>query len=251
MFSKDITENDAFLDMPLSTQALYFHLGMAADDDGFVTPSRVMRMIGAQQDDLKLLVAKKFLLQYEDGVVVIKHWKINNYLRIDRYKETPHKEKKEKLAIKTNGSYTWYTTGIPDDIPVVDAGKVRLGKVITEQSSENDMPFNKYSEDYEEGVVDLETGKLHDPVAEQKDKDRELAAKFRKSVDWLVEHQGRDPKRTSIPKQLKAIKKLYEMGVSGKEAMKIIKECEESDIWRGKPEKPDFWTAVAIIQKRG
>lgn len=128
MFSKDITENDAFLEMPLSSQALYFHLGMQADDDGFVSPNRILRMIGCQSDDLRILIAKKFVLSFPDGVIVIKHWKINNYLRPDRYKETTHIEKKELLRLKDNGSYSWYTNGIPNDIPLVDAGKDSIGK---------------------------------------------------------------------------------------------------------------------------
>lgn len=144
MFSKDVTENDAFLDMPLSSQALYFHLGMQADDDGFVSPNRILRMIGCQSDDLRILIAKKFVLSFPDGVIVIKHWKINNYLRPDRYKETTHAEKMNLLTIKNNGSYTWYTSGIPDDIPLVDAGKDRIGKdrigkVISSSSSDDEF----------------------------------------------------------------------------------------------------------------
>ena len=82
MFAKCITESDAFLDMPLSTQALYFHLGMVADDDGFVSsPKKITRSINASEDDLKLLLAKRFVLGFESGIVVIKHWKMNNYIR--------------------------------------------------------------------------------------------------------------------------------------------------------------------------
>ena len=81
MFSQQITDSDAFLDMPLSAQALYFHLGMSADDDGFVNnPKRVQRVIGANEDDLKLLIAKNFIIAFDTGVMVIKHWKINNYI---------------------------------------------------------------------------------------------------------------------------------------------------------------------------
>ena len=114
MFSKDITENDAFLDMPLSTQALYFHLGMQADDDGFVSPNRILRMIGCQADDLKILVAKKFVLQFEDGVVVIKHWKINNYIQKDRKKNTTHQDKLAMLTVKSNNGYKLDTECIQD-----------------------------------------------------------------------------------------------------------------------------------------
>lgn len=137
MFSKDITENDAFLDMPLSTQALYFHLGMQADDDGFVSPNRILRMLGGQPDDLKLLIAKKFVLQFEDGVVVIKHWKMNNYLRNDRYKTTTHQDKLAQLKVKDNGGYQLDTTGIP----LVDAGKVRIGKDRLGKASKRDSRF--------------------------------------------------------------------------------------------------------------
>ena len=83
MFSPDITSSDAFLDMPASTQVLYFHLGMRADDDGFVTPKMVMRLLGSAEDDLKVLIAKRFILPFESGVVVIKHWLIHNLIRAD------------------------------------------------------------------------------------------------------------------------------------------------------------------------
>lgn len=116
MFSKAITESDTFLDMPLSTQALYFHLGMIADDDGFVgSPKRLARSINASEDDLKLLLAKRFILGFNSGIVVIKHWKINNYLRNDRYKPTTYQEELKTLQVKENGSYTeLYTNGIPN-----------------------------------------------------------------------------------------------------------------------------------------
>ena len=107
MFTKKIVDSDAFLDMPLSTQALYFHLNMRADDDGFVNnPKKIQRMIGASEDDLKLLIAKRFLLAFENGVVVIKHWRMHNLLRKDRYSPTQYQEQKEELVLKENGSYT-------------------------------------------------------------------------------------------------------------------------------------------------
>lgn len=97
MFSKTITESDAFLDMPLSAQALYFHLGMQADDDGFVSPSRIMRMIGSNIDEIKLLIAKELVIPFENGVTVITHWKVNNYLQSDRYKPTIYRKELENL----------------------------------------------------------------------------------------------------------------------------------------------------------
>ncbi len=107
MFSKQVTESDSFLDMPLSAQALYFHLGMAADDDGFVnSPKRIQRVIGANDDDLKLLIAKHFIIAFESGVVVLKHWKINNYIPKDRYIPTTYEEEKAQLYEKPNRAYT-------------------------------------------------------------------------------------------------------------------------------------------------
>lgn len=128
MFAKTIIDSDPFLDMPLSTQALYFHLSMRADDDGFINnPKKIQRMIGASDDDLKVLIMKRFILPFESGVVVIKHWRMHNYIRNDRYKETVYQEEKSQLLLKENGSYTELSTiGIPDDNQVET--QVRLGK---------------------------------------------------------------------------------------------------------------------------
>lgn len=107
MFTQKIVDSDAFLDMPLSTQSLYFHLNMRADDDGFVNnPRKIQRMIGASDDDLRLLLAKRFLLGFENGVVVIKHWRMHNLLRKDRYNPTQYVEEMNQLALNDNGSYT-------------------------------------------------------------------------------------------------------------------------------------------------
>ena len=128
MFAKTIIDSDMFLDMPLSTQSLYFHLSMRADDDGFINnPKKIQRMIGASDDDLKVLVMKRFILPFDSGVVVIKHWRMHNYIRNDRYKETVYQEEKSQLLLKENGSYTELTTiGIPDDNQMET--QVRLGK---------------------------------------------------------------------------------------------------------------------------
>ena len=117
MFAKTIVLSDAFLDMPLSARCLYFTLGMLADDDGFVnSPKSIMRQAGASVDDLNLLMAKRFILAFDSGVIVIKHWRINNYLRSDRYTETKYLEEKQYLDVDKNGAYH---VGIPNDgIPV-------------------------------------------------------------------------------------------------------------------------------------
>lgn len=107
MFAKTIIDSDAFLDMPHSTQLLYFHLSMRADDDGFINnPKNIMRMIGCKDDDLKILLTKKFILPFESGVVVIKHWQIHNYIQKDRYVETKYKEEKAMLVLDENKAYT-------------------------------------------------------------------------------------------------------------------------------------------------
>jgi hypothetical protein len=107
MFALKIIDSDAFLDMPKSSQALYFHLSMRADDDGFISnPKKIMRMIGSSDDDMKILLSKRFLLSFDTGIVVIKHWRLHNYIAKDRYTETIYKEEKEKLFVKLNGAYT-------------------------------------------------------------------------------------------------------------------------------------------------
>lgn len=107
MFAKTIIDSDAFLDMPLSAQSLYFHLAMRADDDGFVNnPKKIQRMIGAADDDLKLLIAKRFVLVFENGVIVIKHWRLHNTLRKDRYKPTIYQNEFRQLRLKDDGGYT-------------------------------------------------------------------------------------------------------------------------------------------------
>lgn len=133
MFAKTIVLSDAFLDLPMSARCLYFTLGMFADDDGFVnSPRGIMRQCGASEDDMKLLLAKKFLLAFDSGVIVIKHWRINNYLRSDRYQGTKYIEEKESLIIDQNGAYVQpKQAGIPGGIPndgIPRLGKDRLGK---------------------------------------------------------------------------------------------------------------------------
>ena len=111
MFSKKIIDTDWFMDMPASTQNLYFHLSMRADDDGFVaSPKRIIKLVGASDDDYKLLIVKKFIIPFDSGVCVITDWRINNYLRADRHSDTVYTEEKKSLSIDENGRYV---AGIP------------------------------------------------------------------------------------------------------------------------------------------
>ena len=133
MFAKTIVLSDAFLDMPMSARNLYFSLGMLADDDGFVNaPRSIMRQCGASDDDMKLLISKKFVLIFENGVIVIKHWRINNYLQKDRIQPTKYLEEKAQLAIDEKGAYTMYT----DTVYTQDSiGKVSIGKDSIEEDN--------------------------------------------------------------------------------------------------------------------
>ena len=140
MFSKKITETDLFLDMPMSSQCLYFHLNMSADDDGFIGNAKtIRRMIGASEDDLKLLLAKEFLIPFDNGVVVIKDWKIHNYIQKDRYNETIYKAEKSSLVENENKQYqrldhmdTQCIQNVSSPDTQVRLGKDRLGKDIKE-----------------------------------------------------------------------------------------------------------------------
>lgn len=122
MFTMKIVDSDSFLDMPLSAQCLYFHLNMRADDDGFIgNPRRVMKIVGSNEDDLKLLIAKRFLLEFNDGVIVIKHWRMHNTLSQNRYHETQYLDEKSMLKLKKNGSYSFNDGEVLNDSKLVGA----------------------------------------------------------------------------------------------------------------------------------
>ncbi|MFA7019438.1 MAG: hypothetical protein WC239_10690 [Sphaerochaetaceae bacterium] len=127
MFSMDIIDTDHFLDMPATTQLLYFHLSMRADDDGFVSsPKGIIKLIGASEDDMKLLIGKQFAIRFDSGICVIKHWKIHNYIQKDRYRETIYQEEKLMMKEDINGAYLLDTECI-QNVSKMDT-QVRLGK---------------------------------------------------------------------------------------------------------------------------
>ena len=135
MFAKAVVQQDAFIEMPLSAQALFFHLGMEADDDGFLdNAKRVLRSIGAADDDMRILLAKGFVVDVGDGVFVLRHWLVCNRLRSDRYKPTTYTEKARLLRVNPDKTYAppsdADTIGIPTDIPTVATchPQYRLGK---------------------------------------------------------------------------------------------------------------------------
>ena len=151
MFTQKIIDSDAFLDMPLSTQALYFHLNMRADDDGFINnPKRIQRTIGASEDDLKLLIAKRFVIGFDCGVIVIKHWRMHNTLRKDRYNPTQYQEELAMLEVKDNSAYT------EKDLPLIDS-------VATKRQPTGNHPAPQYSID--KNSIGLDKNSIEDNMA--------------------------------------------------------------------------------------
>ena len=163
MFSLSVVDTDWFLDLPLSTQALYFHLNMRADDDGFVdAPNSIVRKIGASKNDFDLLVAKRYVLKFESGIIVIKHWRMHNTIRQDRYKPTQFQEELKTLSIKENKSYTdWQPNGnqmatdgiqsastdIDIDLDIdkeLDINKLYLGQKTCENTSKKEELFESF-----------------------------------------------------------------------------------------------------------
>lgn len=174
MFSKKIVDTDWFMDMPASSQNLYFHLSMRADDDGFVaSPKRIMKLIGASEDDYKVLISKSFIIPFESGVCVITDWRINNYLRNDRYTETVYKEEKEQLNLNENGKYVL-------GIPVVDrvlsnsnSNSNSISNSISNSNEEKEIKKeketkHKYGEYKNVLLTDTELGKLTDEFTQEK-----------------------------------------------------------------------------------
>lgn len=144
MFAKTIIDSDAFLDMPLSTQSLYFHLSMRADDDGFVnSPMKIMRMVSANKNDMDLLIAKRFILVFESGVIVIKHWKIHNLIQSDRYKPTMYIDEKSRLEMKPNKAYKLLSDSMEtpciQDVSTPES-QSRLGKVSLDKDNIPPLP---------------------------------------------------------------------------------------------------------------
>lgn len=138
-----IVDSDAFLDMPLSTQCLYFHLNMRADDDGFIdNPKRVMKIVGASQDDLKLLTAKRFILAFESGVMVIKHWRMHNTLSQSRYHATQYVDEKSMLKLKENGSYSLENGTEIDDEKLIEMSKRQCRRTKDEQKTNTDIDLD-------------------------------------------------------------------------------------------------------------
>lgn len=141
MFTKKVTDSDAFTEMPSASQALYFHLNQGADDDGFNNQIQMaMFKAHASTDDLKILLAKNFIIRFESGVIVIKHWRMHNTIRKDRYTPTNFKDELEQLGIKDSGAYTQW---LPNGCQMVATGKDSIGKVSEDKDSIDDNMSDK------------------------------------------------------------------------------------------------------------
>lgn len=205
MFSSAIVLSDAFLDMPASARCLYYTFGMVADDDGFVNnPRSVMRQIGASDDDAKILLAKRYILGFESGVICIKHWKINNYIQSDRYTPTTYVEEKSTLTYDEKGAYTECIQAMDTEcIQSGYTGKVRLGKDSIGKS-ESEAPTLEEVTAYcqEAGLQNIDPAKFYDHytalgwrVKGQKIKDWQARAR-----KWNREDEEKKKKQTEEDK---------------------------------------------------
>lgn len=153
MFSLDVVDTDLFLEMPVSTQNLYFHLSMRADDDWFISsPNKIMKMTNSSKNDMDILILKSFIIPFDSWICVIRHRRINNYLRWDRYTPTIHKEELSWLSLQDD-MYSRNTAkdslGIPHGIPECDTGKNSIDKNSKEESSKEKKKKEKIL-DFEE-----------------------------------------------------------------------------------------------------
>lgn len=233
MFTQKITEAASFLEMPLSSQALYFHLCMGADDDGFVrNPKFIARMIGASDDDYKLLLAKNFAIAYENGVVVIKHWRMHNLLRKDRYHETEYTEEKAMLYLKPNGAYTldgsqgkslievdgnqMATTWQPLGNQMATEDRIGKDSIVKDNIKESIRTKKKYGQYHHVLLTDDEFKKLHDDFGTRADEaitflDEYVEMKGTKYKShylairrWVIDAVKEREKKTGISKSAQA-----------------------------------------------
>lgn len=189
MMSKKITDTDAFLEMPLSSQALYLHYIQNADDDGFVgNPISIMRKIGANKNDYDLLIAKRFVIVFESGICVIKHWRIHNYIQNDRYTPTTYIDEKSMLKLEENKSYTLNVSNLDTQISI---DKNRLVKdsvnedIYIEAPDEPDKPIKHKHGEYKHVLLtDKELAKLVEDFGQ------DIIDKSIKKLDEAIEEKG-------------------------------------------------------------
>lgn len=180
MFAKTIIDSDSFLDMPVSARLLYYDLGMRADDDGFVnSPKKIMKMIGATQDDLSILILKKFIIPFESGVVVIKHWKIHNYIRKDTYNETTYKDEKSILKLDENKAYTideeqQRLLFVDEPSTQVRLGKVSIGKDSIDNTTTTNTEESRFLKAASDELINISSLKMEMLLSYEKEYGEEI-----------------------------------------------------------------------------
>lgn len=237
MFSKEIIDSDAFLDMPVSTQNLYFHLGMRADDQGFVnSPNKIMNTCKASKNDIDLLILKSFIIPFESGVVVIKHWLINNLIRADRLKPTRYQEEYSQLNVKNNDAYSLTSHDFVNQVstkcqPNDRVGKDSIGKdnILTdnahtrEYSTTNDKvpSFSDVSEFIYKENLNIDPQRFYDYYSELnwKINGEEIESWRAVAVSWI-----KSRKQSSINKDVIGSR------MSKKDVNSVIRNIEEINI---------------------
>ena len=249
MFSLTVIDTDAFLEMPLSTQALYFHLNMRADDDGFVgSPKIICRTVGASEDDLKLLIAKRFILLFEDGVIVIKHWRLHNTLSYSRYKETNYIENKALLKLKSNNAYTFDENGaeIDDSRLIASAKRQSVSPKTNNRRTIDEHKTNTDKNSIDKNSIDKINNNI---LSEESDDNTNDTSKLIDSFSVNAVFELYDKICISFPKcvsksdrRKKMIKKRLEK-FTIKDFEKVFESAEASDFLSGRDGK---WTNCGI-----
>lgn len=259
MFAKTIIDSDAFLDMPLSTQALYFHLSMRADDDGFINnPKKIQRMIGANDNDLDLLLVKNFIIKFEDGICVIKHWRIHNYIQNDRYKETVYIEDKNMLNVDKNKAYTLKDTGKklegntiievlepPKDECIHDVSnletQVRLGKDSIELGKDS---IDKIKETWNSlnlsSIISIKNQRLKHTKARIKEVGEEEFIKAIESIKQSSFLQGKNDRKWTISYDWFINPNNFVKVLEGRYIDREVKQQEKQVEWHGVLDTSEF-----------
>ncbi|WP_407397747.1 hypothetical protein [Treponema sp.] len=165
MFAQSVIDSDMFLEMPATSQCLYFHLAMRADDDGFINkPKSIMRMVGAKDDDINVLISKNFIKPFESGVVVVTHWKIHNNVRKDMYKPTVYQHEMQCLTVGKSGIYEYCSAS--DTIPIHDCTEP-----VTESIQNSNIDKDRLDKDR------LDKNRIEN-IEEKEEKKKKTASRF-------------------------------------------------------------------------
>lgn len=232
MFDLSVVRSDAFLDMPLSVQALYFHLGMNADDDGFVTPRMIMRMLGSTQDDLKILVAKQFVIPFDDGVVVIRDWKNNNLIRSDRYKPTIYQSHLKRLKTNDNGAYFLLDNQQVNQTTTIGIPSGNQVDTNNELASEKSWYTNGTPSIVKNSIVKNSIDIPDMPSSQVSKRIEKTETIQQEIIRFCREVQGIENHFPNYPKQAKALSEILKANYSYEDIRFVITEMAKEDWWK-------------------